>query len=80
MSTPLDDMQARYNDERKEHLQFATDRNWQDLGFDSPEEMMETIEVFSEEENTIYESWWRAWFEEAMQVARDWYKAEWIQV
>lgn len=80
MSTPLDDMQARYDSEYKEMLSFAKERDWQWLGFESAEEMMEAIEIFSEEENTIFEAWWRAGFEEAMRVSRDWYKAEWIQV
>lgn len=80
MSTPLDDMQARYDSEYKEQLEYAEARDWQWLGFESAEEMMETIEVFSEEENTIFEAGWRWGFEEAMRVAREWYRAEWYQV
>jgi len=29
MSTPLDDMQARYDSEYKEQLEYAEARNWQ---------------------------------------------------
>jgi hypothetical protein len=80
MSTPLDDMQARYDSEYQEQLQYAEARDWKWLGFESPEEMMETIEIFTEEENTIFESGWRAWYNEAMRTVREWYKAEWYQV
>ena len=80
MSTPLDDMQARYNSEYDEQLEFVKERDWKWLGFESAEEMMETIEVFTEEENTIFEAWWRAWFDSAMHTVREWYRAEWYQV
>lgn len=80
MSTLLDDMQARYDSEYKEQLSFAQERDWKWLGFESAEDMMGSLEMFSDEDNTIFEDGWRAGFEEAMRVAREWYRAEWYQV
>ena len=76
MSNPLDDMQARYDGEYKEMLGYAQERNWKWIWFDSPEDMMGWIELFSDEDSTIYEDWWRAGFLEAMEVVRKWYQAE----
>jgi hypothetical protein len=76
MSTPLDDMQARYDSEYKEQLEFAKERDWQGLGFDSPEDMMWSLDLFTDEENTIFEDGWRAGYLDAMEDVRKWYRAE----
>ena len=76
MSTPLDDMQARYNSEYEEHLNYAKDRDWEWLGFESAEDMMWSLMLFSETDNTIFEDGWRAGYLDAIQDVRNWCRAE----
>lgn len=80
MSTPLDDMQARYNSEYDEQLEFAKERDWKWLGFESAEDMMDWLDMLSDEDNTIFEDGWRAWYRDAMEDVRKWYRAEWYSV
>jgi len=70
----LEKMQARYDSEYKEQLGFTEERDWKWLGFESAEDMMWSIEIFSEEESTIFEDGWRSWYLDAMEDVRKWYK------
>ena len=64
-------LQKHLDEEYQEHLGYAKDRNWQDAWFESVEEYMEDIELFSDDEHTLWEQGYRYGVQAAIDIIKN---------
>lgn len=66
----LKELEDHLESEYREHLAYAKERNWAGIGFESVEEYMEDVEIFSDDESTLWERWYRYGVQAAIDILK----------
>lgn len=66
----LKELEDHFQNEYREHLAYAKDRDWSSAWFESPEQYMEDVESFSDDEHTLWERWYRYGVQAAIDILK----------
>lgn len=69
MGKTIIELESELAKETQEHLDYAKDRQWRE--FPSPEIYMDEIEPLTDDEETLWEQWYRKWYQAAIDKMKE---------
>lgn len=69
MENIITELESQLVKKTQEHLDYAKDRQWRE--FYSPEVYIDELEPLTDEEQTLWEQWYRKWYQAAIDKIKE---------